>query len=190
MYTKGSIFFGRIPLLFTTFWGDLGWGRYKLPRYYISPNQKPLEHQPQPPLEHQVTEWVPACRLGKRQPWKGRCAWRIIPGLGSVVRFTTIYKPFSWPWMEGVHNLLLGDLWSQCVYKPLTSHVLILQVVIVTWVQKNQHSIHNWHESGRIAWVIGILSMAYLESLYYCVYSTSSTRTSRGRKFPKGKETI
>ena len=28
---------GRIPLLFTTFWGDLGWGRYKLSMYtYIN----------------------------------------------------------------------------------------------------------------------------------------------------------
>ncbi len=28
-----KVILGRIPLLFTTFWGDLGWGCYKLPRY-------------------------------------------------------------------------------------------------------------------------------------------------------------
>ena len=38
--------FGGIPLLFTTFWGDLGWGRYKLTSRI--PGKKKTSHLPAP----------------------------------------------------------------------------------------------------------------------------------------------
>ena len=59
---------------------------------------------------------------------------------------------------KGSHNLLLGDLCSQIVYKP--------RIQVMWWSSKwssprefkVQHSIHKWHESGSIAWVIEILA--------------------------------